>query len=323
MKQYPKISILICVYNRPKMTSMCLKSILQQEYNGEVEILLIDGGSDKNTLGLLKNYEKKYPQVQIIYNKKRLPEGYGYGKWLGWKKSTGELIAIVDNDNILQNKFCIKNMTDALLQEKDSFGCACELEYNSHNNFINRYISLQGTDPFMAYNSLDGIIKIKKIGKDKGKYILYEIDKKNPIITGGNCFIYKKNILDKLGGYTKDVENINKLIKSNYNKIVISKLAKTNHLAVNGFLEFIRKKKKWAIEYATPNETGSSYLSNKTGRKHFLINLFFISSVIPNIFIGSLMFAKDNKKEWLALPFMKFLTLFIYALNIIETKLKN
>lgn len=310
-----KISFLICTYNSPNLIIKCLDSIIKQKFNGKKEVVIMDGGSESETLDIIRSYRKKFDDFIVLDNKKRLPEGYGKGKWLGWKKCRGEFVFIIDQDNEFQGR---KNIIEMLkpFKKEDVLGCVCRLKLFRTDSLTNQYVALMGTDPFMAYKSLDGLINLKKIGEDKGDYILVEINKKNPLITGGNCFVYRKKFLDMLGGYVQDTENISRLAAIGKNKVAVPKKAQTHHLATKGFLDFIIKKKKWAEAYSPTSGKYSYILSSKEDRKRLLINLFFIFTIFPNIYIAFKQILKSGEKAWMMHPILSFITgciYFIYA----------
>ncbi len=313
----PFISFIVCSYNSPELLSKCIKSIFKQKYSGKKEIIIVDGGSEKETLHVLKELKKKHKEIIILNNPRRLPEGYGKGKWLGWKKAKGEYVFIIDQDNELQNENCIKEM---LIPFKNSlrggkiFGCVCNVKVYHGDSLTNQYISLIGTDPFFAYRSLGGFINLKRIGEDKGDYIIIKISPDNILITGGNCFIYKKDILDGLGGYIQDTENVMKLVNSGYDYVAVSKNAFTRHSATKGFSDFIKKKNKWAKSYIKKRgAAGFSYIpSTKITRKELLINVFSIITLIPNLFLSIKRIIETKEKAWILHPLLSFITGFIY-----------
>ena len=99
----PKISVIICTYNGQKLIKNCFDSILNQDFKN-FEIICVDGMSSDKTKKIIKDYIKKDKRIKLLINKNRLPEGRGYGKWLGYKKAKGNLVAFIDQDNILQKK---------------------------------------------------------------------------------------------------------------------------------------------------------------------------------------------------------------------------
>lgn len=307
-----KISFILCTYNSPDLVKRCIDSVLRQDFLGEKEIIIIDGGSDNDTLEIIERYKEKFKFIRSFHNEKQLPEGHGRGKWLGWKKCTGEFVMIIDQDNELQGKDCIRKLLEPFWKE-EIFGCLCLTRLKKDDSATNRYIALMGTDPFFAYKSIDGLKSIKRIGEDRGDYLLVNLDKENPLITGGNCFVYRKKCLDDAGGYVQDTENIVRLVDAGYNKLAVSKNAATHHLAVKGFLDFVKKKKKWAKAYQKNCKGGFSYLpKTKKARKDFLINLFSVFAVAPATFLALKQFIKTKEKAWLLHPILAFITGFIY-----------
>jgi glycosyltransferase involved in cell wall biosynthesis len=308
----PLISFIICTYNSPDLIIKCINSILKQKYSGKKQILIIDGGSNQETLSLIKRYEKEHKDIEVIKNKEKLPEGYGKGKWLGWKKCKGEYVFIIDQDNELIDEKCVENMLIPFKKEKNILGCVCRLKLDKNDNLINQYVAIVGTDPFFAYKSLDYLINFIDYQK-KEDYGLISINKDNIIITGGNCFVYNKKILDSVGGYIQDTENIQKLTKKGYNQVAITEKVFTHHSAIKGFFDFIRKKKRWAKVYKKNDENNFSYIpNNKHSRKDIIINLFFVFTILPILFISLKQTIKTKEKVWMFHPVMAFITGFIY-----------
>ena len=135
------------------------------------------------------------------------------GKDQGARKASGEFILFIDQDNKLIGKNTIKNLVNPLLLDKEIFGSACPLYIEKKDNITNRYLSYVGTDPFAAYRSIEGRMSLDTINfKDEGNYFTYKIKLKENLCTGGNVFLVRKSFLDKIGGFTQDVEMIYSLI---------------------------------------------------------------------------------------------------------------
>ena len=96
------ISIIIPNYNNEKYLSQCLESILQQSYKN-IEIVIIDDASTDNSIEILKEYEKKYSFIKVIYNKKN--QGVTKNRDSAIKIATGEYITTLDSDDyFIDNK---------------------------------------------------------------------------------------------------------------------------------------------------------------------------------------------------------------------------
>ena len=307
-----KLSIIICTYNSPNLINRCVKSILNQTFKN-YEILLVDGGSDKKTLETLKKFENKYKNIRLIKNPAKLPEGTGRGKWLGFRESIGEIFGVIDQDNELIGKDCLKNLIKPF-ENKEIFGVACRLYLKKKDNLTNQIISLMGTDGFLAYRSLDYLINTNKLNlKETKEYSILELKKDNLIVTGGNCFFYRREFLENVGGYVQDVDNILNLIKKGYKKIAIANNAFTHHHAVKGFSDFLKKKKKWGQEYESKKREFSWFPQTKLERKEFILNVFKIIFIFPMFVESFKLILKTKKIQGLMLPLFKFSNFFVYV----------
>jgi len=312
----PKISIVICTYNDKNLVKRCLDSIFSQSYKN-FEIICVDGGSKDGTLELLKKHK-----VKIINNKKRFPEGPGMGKSQGAIKAKGEIIAFIDQDNKLIGNNCLKELVFPLINDKEIFGVACKLYINKNDNITNRYLSYVGTDPFAVYRSLEGRMALNRIKlKDKGRYYTYYINLENCLCTGGNVFLVRKNLLNKIGGFVQDVEMIYSLCKLGINKLAIPKDAYTHHLTIDSFRNFLKKRWGWATHYNTKNKYKRKYSwLPKTFNEFFIFSLFIISNltIIPNLLDGLIKLIKTRDKAWLLHPIAMFLITLMYVIVFIN-----
>ena len=91
------VSVIVPTYNREQYLKECLDSILAQEYNGPLEIVVCDDGSTDKTLEIAESYG---PPVVVL----RKPEGCntqgaGPTRNRGIAVSTMPLIAFLDSDD--------------------------------------------------------------------------------------------------------------------------------------------------------------------------------------------------------------------------------
>lgn len=93
------ISVVIVTYNEEKNIEGCLESILMQKYfDGQWEILVIDGDSHDNTVKIVLDKQKESSIIKLITNFKR---EISYGRNLGIKESQYPFIAFTDADCIV------------------------------------------------------------------------------------------------------------------------------------------------------------------------------------------------------------------------------
>lgn len=91
--QNPSISIITPTYNSAKTLTSCLDSIKNQDYHGDIEIIIADGGSTDSTLVIAQKYTDK-----IYLNPLKTGEA---GKAAGVKQAKNEIIALIDSDNMV------------------------------------------------------------------------------------------------------------------------------------------------------------------------------------------------------------------------------
>ena len=96
-----KTSLIIPAYNAEKYIYNCVASILNQTY-GNIEVIIINDGSDDRTLSILRELEKKDNRVLIIDKKNG---GVSAARNDGIDAATGDYIVFVDADDYLAPDF--------------------------------------------------------------------------------------------------------------------------------------------------------------------------------------------------------------------------
>ena len=91
----PILSIIITNYNKEIFLPFLFK-ILNEQYDSQVELVIIDDNSDD--ISLLEEYDKQCPFFhQVIYNTKNL--GIGAVRQIGLTAATGQYITFIDGDD--------------------------------------------------------------------------------------------------------------------------------------------------------------------------------------------------------------------------------
>ena len=94
----PKISIITITYNSEKTLEETIKSVISQEYDN-LEYLIIDGGSTDHTLDIVNKYREN---IDIFVSEPDNGISDAFNK--GIQKATGEIIGIINSDDILLPK---------------------------------------------------------------------------------------------------------------------------------------------------------------------------------------------------------------------------
>ena len=97
MKNKPKVSVLVPIYNVEKYLPVCLESLISQTLK-DLEIICIDDGSTDSSPEIIKNYIKKDSRIIVITKKN---SGYGDSMNRGLENATGKYIGILESDDFL------------------------------------------------------------------------------------------------------------------------------------------------------------------------------------------------------------------------------
>lgn len=94
------ISVIIPVYNSEKTIYKVLESINgQTALKNIIEIIIVDDGSQDCSGELIASFKESHPLLNILYFKQE-NHGVSHARNTGMKKATGELIALMDSDDL-------------------------------------------------------------------------------------------------------------------------------------------------------------------------------------------------------------------------------
>lgn len=96
-----ELTIIVPVYNVEQYLKECLDSIYQIK-NIKYEVILINDGSTDLSFEILKEYQKKYPEITKVVNKEN--GGLSSARNIGIKEAKGEYISFIDSDDIISPK---------------------------------------------------------------------------------------------------------------------------------------------------------------------------------------------------------------------------
>lgn len=124
-----RLSIIVPVYNMAADDKLayCLNSLVNQTIS-DYEIIAVDDCSTDNSLEILRNYQKKFPdKIRVIaspVNKKQ-----GGAKNLGLEVACGEWIGFIDSDDWVTEDFYERLLTRAEETGADMVGCDYHLTH--------------------------------------------------------------------------------------------------------------------------------------------------------------------------------------------------
>jgi len=162
------ISIIIPSLNEEKYIEETLKSMKNQDFEGEYEIILVDGGSKDKTIKIAKKYTNN-----II----KIGRGISKARNRGAKESKGNILIFVDADTrLLYNTVSVIEKT---FKKKEVVAATCPtVPGPAVKDFI----------PYWAFN----VLMEKSIKSKKAKI-------------PGWCFACRKSVFESLGGFDESL----------------------------------------------------------------------------------------------------------------------
>jgi glycosyltransferase involved in cell wall biosynthesis len=220
------ISILIPTLNAGRVLEGCLQSITNQDYPKDlVEIIIADGGSTDKTLEIARKYTNK-----IYPNPLKTGEA---GKAEALKHASGDIIALIDSDNILPSLDWLKRMTEPF-EDKEIVGAEpLEYTYRKEDGYITRYCALMGmNDPlclflgnYDRYNTITGTWTEMPVEvEDMEDYLKVTVNERQLPTIGANGFLIRRNDLmqTSVENYLFDIDVVYELAlqdKKKYAKV--------------------------------------------------------------------------------------------------------
>ena len=109
ISQYPKISVIVPVYNVEKYLPRCIESILAQTFT-DFELLLIDDGSIDNSGKICDEFAMKDSRIKVFHKKNG---GVSSARNVGLDNAKGDWITFSDSDDELFNN-ALKTYADII-----------------------------------------------------------------------------------------------------------------------------------------------------------------------------------------------------------------
>lgn len=180
-----KISVIIPAYNNEVFFNTCLESVLNQTYNN-YEIIVINDGSEDDTLYVARELQKKYNCIKIIDNENR---GQGFSRNYALQFARGEYILFLDSDDFLE-PVALEASIERIEKDKSDL-VVFDWKYYKTSNKTYSYVN---KDKFFRKNILEGkeclkLLSIKHyftVNKLYSKKFLQEND-----IKYGEGYIYE------------------------------------------------------------------------------------------------------------------------------------
>lgn len=328
-KNLPLVSVLIPTLNAATVLEDCLKSVNNQNYpKGKIEIIIADGGSTDRTLEIAKKYRAK-----IFQNPLKTAEA---GKAVALRQAKGELVALIDSDNILPDKDWFKMMIVPFVDPEIVGSEPWEFSYRKEDGFIDRYCALMGmNDPlcyFLGNYDRRSVLSgkwtgIKLLQEDKGNWLKITLQPPNIPTIGANGTIFHRRFLNKEGlvnDYLFDVDIIAQAALKNPVVFAKVKVGIIHLYCGSDIKKFIRKQKRRVKDYLYFKRSGIRAYpwvrSNRLGLLEFVLSC---ATIVPLLYQAIRGFFKKKDFAYFFHPLACWITLYIYSISLVRNLINS
>jgi len=278
----PKVSVVVLSWNAVEKTLDCLNSILQTDYEN-FEIILVDNGSQIETVDKLKEIYKNNDKIKLIFNEKNL--GSAEGRNVGFRNSSenSKYVAFFDNDTIIPKEY-IGQLVETMEKNDEIMGVN-----GAFADFSEGYPNKNTTLTLVSFDApyFDDELKNKSV-------------REAVALTGSGCVYNKKFVASKpfeedyfFGG---EEVYLGLLVYLRGGKCAKVLHAPYRHLSQNSFQG---TKSPLASYHATKNRLMSLYLFFDRKTLFKLFPLIFVSQLAYFFYSPRLMASKLDSYAWL------------------------
>lgn len=143
----PKISVIVPIYNCEKYVSRCIESIMNQTFH-DLEIILIDDGSQDKSVEICKNLEKKDSRIKLICVENG---GVSRARNIGLDFAHGDFISFVDSDDYIIPEM-YERMYKNLIDNKADVSICGIMNYFTKRDGSFKKTRQSGIDGFFVFN---------------------------------------------------------------------------------------------------------------------------------------------------------------------------
>jgi glycosyltransferase involved in cell wall biosynthesis len=320
------VSIVIPTLNCADALATCLDSIFSQEYPREsMEVIVSDGGSTDDTVKIALDRG-----CRVVENPLRTGEA---GKARGIAEASGEIIALIDSDNILEGSDWLKVMTAPFDDPEIAGSEPIEFTYRKEDPPLTRYCALLGMNDPLCYflgnydrlSRLSGTwtgLEIKT--REKEGYLEVELEPGFTPTMGANGFMVRKDLLYELeaGEYFFDIDVVPKLVELGHQRYAKVRTGIV-HIYGSGLGTLTRKQLRRVRDWSYFRSQGQrSYPWDRQKTSGLVRFLLYCVLVLPLVSQAIKGYRRVPDPAWALHPPACLITLGVYGYGILTGLLR-
>jgi glycosyltransferase involved in cell wall biosynthesis len=322
----PTVSVVIPTLNAERYLAECLGALRAQEYDGDVEILIVDGGSTDRTLEIARRFDVEH----VLENPLRTGES---GKAVGFRAATGDLILSIDSDNVVIGADWLRRMAEPFDDPEVIASEALRWDYRRGDHFVTRWSALTGVgDPlalyvgnYARYSHLTGRwTNYPHSAEQRDGWVRIVLDPAWVPTLGANGFLVRRRSLDlvPVEDYLFDIDFVHELVQRGERTTALVD-ASIRHYFCDSVGQFYRKTRRRADDYFFFAAAGQrSY--PWTGARSKAVSRFAASTILVVPLLLDVARGARRKPDvaWLFHIPACWITLFVYGVATIRGKIR-
>lgn len=324
-----EISIVTPTFNSMRTLDEYMQAILAQNYpHDSIELIFADGGSQDGTLERIEEYKKRGDiSIRVYENPLRTAEA---GKAVAVRKANGEIICLLDSDNIIPDPNWISRMMRPFEEDTIVASEPIRYTYRKKDSVINRYCALIGmNDPlcmftgnYDRYCAVTGKwTEVEREEIDRGEYLSIRFrEDMIPTIGANGFFMRRQELLDNFeGDYLFDIDVLWELFKKSPELRVAKVKTGIVHLFCPDTKTFYRKQNRRIRDFLYFNDAkGRKYPWNKVGKGKIVLFALCCITVLPLLGQACAGYSRKHDFQAWAYHFVAcWITLWVYGWGVI------
>ena len=292
----PIVSFILPTLNAEKLLPQCLDSVLRQDFpRDRYEILVADGGSTDRTVEIAKSHE-----CTLIDAGGMMAEA---AKRLAFSHSGGTYLALIDTDNEITEPSWLTRAIAALERHPDAMGFESYYFKHPSDTHLNAYLTglLQISDPCARIMASP----LKLVATEPDCTQVFQLPANGGYPTGANGFIFPRSLLDRLpaGQSYHEAAFFPSLMRLGVNKLLKIPGLGVHHHYVNGWRDFLRKRRRAMIIYMLRKQEIQTTWDQAGLHTPKVLAVLYASSFIGPLVEGAWRAMTQRDPDWMLHPF--------------------
>ncbi len=321
-----KVSFVIPTLNSARTLEACLTSILaQRSPRASYEIVIADAGSSDETLAIAE----RLGADRIVGNPLKTGEA---GKTAGIKASAGDVIALVDSDNVLPDDRWLERMLAPFADPQIVASEPLEYTARAGDPALTRYFALLGmNDPLCLFTgNYDRRCAVtgRWTGlavphQDCGDYLKLTLSEEALPTIGANGFVFRRALLDQVewDPYFFDIDVMHQAVRAGFRHVAKVKTGIV-HLFCARYAEFARKQRRRIRDFLYfAQEKRRTYPWDRQRRTGVVLFALATASVLPLAVQAAIGYWRRPDRAWLCHAPVCWITLWTYGVATLRKAL--